>query len=1399
MLVNRWGAVGAWVLLLTVTACGGAAGGGIEELKGSGDADAEVSVDIPVAETTTLPDAEVSDGQAGTDSSDTTGGSDAPPGKGEPGAPCATNGDCFSGWCVEGLEGYICTDVCSQTCPAGFDCKGVQNLGDVVFLCLPRLKKLCTPCTQDIQCAGGSCLTLDGFQGCAFSCESATDCPVGWECAADAAGVAQGTFCQPETGSCSCNAEVDGGQRTCTRESASGMCFGVETCSQETGWSGCSALEPSPEICDGLDNDCNGLADDGLTEGEACAKTNKWGECSGVLRCVGAQGWICNAREPQAEVCNQLDDDCDSELDETFKDADGAWTLDAHCGTCGNVCTDKFPNATGVCGGPAGTPYCVIDTCAEGLVKVSDFLCTPPVDAACAPCASDADCFSGSCVLLDGQNVCVSACADGACGSGFDCEAVADGVERCVPTSGSCTCNAANQGAKRTCVTPNVFGSCFGVETCDSAAGWTGCTAKEAAAEVCDGADNDCNGLIDDGVVTGVPCTNEVAGVGSCDGTLVCLGSQGEVCQGPKPEAEICDFKDNNCDGAVDEAFTTGGVYNTFEHCGTCNLSCAIGFPNAESTTCQVAGGQAQCVVLACKPGFVKLNPFQCIPDAVNTCQACAADENCLGEGAGCTAIGEGTFCTAACTVEADCDAGFVCQDVGKASKQCVPASGSCTCDGTNTDLSRACAQIYTPPNPALPAYTCKGTQQCTTAGWGSCDVPSELCDGLDNNCDGTIDETYKDASGAYTSVQHCGGCNISCLALAVPNADPSCSTSSAVPTCSFKCKGGYEDVDGLTDNGCECLPMAGEDLAGDGVDSNCDGIDGDLHGAIFVAKNGDNNAPGSREEPMLTISAALQRAFATGKRDVYVATGVYSENVVLIEGIGLFGGYSSDFFRRNTVTFETAIIGQDPTSAAPGAVTAVGLGGTGAAEATILDGFTVFGANAANVAGANSYAVYLRNVGAKVEVRKNRIFGGAGGNGIAGAPGVDGFDGPGGGAGLGVKDVGKFGAGNVRTCSDAADSLVGGAGGARICADGAVTNGGGGGAGLCPVFAGAPVAAEKGLPGTGPSAGTGGLAGWDSIFETAVACGTCGTPPNNNSYFASFGTSGGSGADGAAGAGCSGAGGLVVGGHWVGGTGAAGGASSHGSGGGGGGAGSGVEVTGTGCGGGAGAPAPADCCASKSGGGCSSGTVTSCVCANDSFCCNVQWDVTCAEEVASSAAATAAGSTAKTSAARAAVAARAGAAGPRARAASPAAAASASSWCATTAAAGSRRWWRTCCGRAAAVRAAPAARAARAAGGAGAAGGSPSEGDPSTWCATGGAEGGNGGRGGHGGGGGGGCGGASYGIFASPAPTGAVKAAWLANQFLPGGFGGQGGFGGPSLGASGTPGQAGLATQTNF
>ncbi len=86
----------------------------------------------------------------------------------------------------------------------------------------------------------------------------------------------------------------------------------------------CLPGAPGPESCDGVDNSCNGLVDDGLPTDARCFNNLLGGHpgrgaCTyGAYRCI-ERSWTCvtlGTGLPQSEVCNGRDDDCNGLVDE---------------------------------------------------------------------------------------------------------------------------------------------------------------------------------------------------------------------------------------------------------------------------------------------------------------------------------------------------------------------------------------------------------------------------------------------------------------------------------------------------------------------------------------------------------------------------------------------------------------------------------------------------------------------------------------------------------------------------------------------------------------------------------------------------------------------------------------------------------------------------------------------------------------------------------------------------------------------------------------------------------------------------------------------------------------------------------------------------------------------------
>jgi len=119
-----------------------------------------------------------------------------------------------------------------------------------------------------------------------------------------------------------CDGEVDEGL---TQECASACGSGTEVCVNGA-WTGCDAPPVVFETCNGIDDDCDGVTDPGCdcSDGDSrpCGGTETTGVCHpGTQYCLGGHWGSCEgAVGPGSEMCNGLDDDCDGRTDEMDDD-----------------------------------------------------------------------------------------------------------------------------------------------------------------------------------------------------------------------------------------------------------------------------------------------------------------------------------------------------------------------------------------------------------------------------------------------------------------------------------------------------------------------------------------------------------------------------------------------------------------------------------------------------------------------------------------------------------------------------------------------------------------------------------------------------------------------------------------------------------------------------------------------------------------------------------------------------------------------------------------------------------------------------------------------------------------------------------------------------------------------
>ena len=531
--------------------------------------------------------------------------------------PCNTDVDCQSGHCILTAQGKKCAHPCAGECPEGYECEAIGPAGaSASNFCKNRAVVLCMPCLQDDDCeveghVGEDQCVAYGNAGsfCGIGCGTATDCPSGYGC--------DSGQCVKESGECVCEVlhTALNAQTQCNAANETGTCLGTRRCDND-GLTACDAPQPTTEVCDGKDNDCNSQTDE--IPDSACEVSNAFGTCAGTKSCVdGASN--CDAQAPTEELCDGNDNDCNGETDEGFADADGdgiadcvdgdldgdgvpdvddncdtiknADQLDTDLDTLGDACDpdddndgtiddndcgpknkNVYPFAPELCDGLDNDCDNSTDeqTCVDGNGCTDDVCdaiagCSNPFNnAPCTDgnqCTEKDTCDGGKCAGkftdCDDQNP----CTDDQCDPAGGCVSVANTL----PCSDGDACTTGDVCAGKTC-----FGGsplpCNDNNPCtdDGCSAETGCTAGPNTAACSDGDSCTLNDACGGGTCTGdeKPCDDgDPCTADSCDSELGCVAapSSGAACDDgiECTTNDVCDQgtcagNDANCDCKVD-------------------------------------------------------------------------------------------------------------------------------------------------------------------------------------------------------------------------------------------------------------------------------------------------------------------------------------------------------------------------------------------------------------------------------------------------------------------------------------------------------------------------------------------------------------------------------------------------------------------------------------------------------------------------------------------------------------------------------------------------------------------------------------------------------------------------------------------------------------------------------
>jgi hypothetical protein len=560
----------------------------------------------------------------------------------------------------------------------------------------------------------------------------------------------------------------------------------------QAGIGGSGNCADQPEICDGLDNNCNGVKDEGNPGGgEPCTVPNKVGECAfGTTQCAKTGKIDCVQNVPMGmEICDGKDNNCDGQIDNNPTDVSG---------TCNT-------GLKGLCS--KGTMQCV-----KGK----------------ATCVQDVQPSAETCNGFDDD--CDGVVDNGFSGAGMDCMVAglqgpcALGQTNCMGGQNNCsqvvmpapeTCNGKDDDCNGTIDDPDAVnghtcdtmlqGECaFGLTECN--AGTEKCNPKVqpgAVIETCNGKDDDCDGTIDNVANIKLECIKKYPSGGNVqnwqcttgDCEVAACASNYKDCDGsPANGCEINVTTDiGNCGGCGQLCNATNGAPSCIA--GQCGISCSAGFGNCDGQAgngceqplnddvnncggcgkvCDQTNGAAACVGGVCK---ITCDPGSgdCDKDVSNGCEidTTSSITNCGGCNKACNTTNANVACNAGVCAITSCKKGFAdCNN--------DPSDGCETNTKTDTDNCGACDTVCS---------NAHGVGSCANGICGiSCAAGFGDCDGTDSN--GCEVNTNLDSA-------NCGGCGKACDQT---NGTATCNGG----TCKIVCKAGFGDCDGNPNNGCE-------------------------------------------------------------------------------------------------------------------------------------------------------------------------------------------------------------------------------------------------------------------------------------------------------------------------------------------------------------------------------------------------------------------------------------------------------------------------------------------------------------------------------------------------------------------------------------------------------------------